>query len=277
MTPGAGRHFYVIFVPLRISEIMGKPLIFVTNDDGVGAKGLEYAIKVAQQFGRVVVVAPEQMQSGMSHAITMSRPLFLREVRRAGDLEVYACSGTPVDCVKMAFDHLLQDERPALAISGINHGSNSAVNVLYSGTMGAAIEASFYDIPSIGFSLTDHDPHADFEAAADFAERIVRKVLAEKPATPLCWNVNIPNVPHCDIKGVRVCRQNAGYWREEFERRVNPHGREYYWLTGGFNNMEPHATDTDEWALANNYVSVVPVQIDLTHYRQVEQARHWEF
>ncbi len=258
-------------------QSMKKPLIFVTNDDGVGAKGLDYAVRVARKFGRVVVVAPEQTQSGMSHAITMYRPLYLRKVRQAEDLVVYACSGTPVDCVKMAFDHLLRDERPALAISGINHGSNSAVNVLYSGTMGAAIEASFYDIPSIGFSLTDHDPEADFEAAAIYAEKIVRKVLDEQVAPPFCWNVNIPVAAEAEIKGIRICRQNAGYWREEFERRTDPRGHDYYWLTGGFCNMEPHATDTDEWALKNNYVSVVPIQIDLTHYRQIEQARHWEF
>ncbi len=257
-----------------MNGIMDKPLILVTNDDGVGAKGLQYAVRVAQRFGRVVVVAPEQTQSGMSHAITMFRPLYLRRVRQAEGLDVYACSGTPVDCVKMAFDYLLK-ETPALVISGINHGSNSAVNVLYSGTMGAAIEGSFYDVPSVGLSLTDHDPEADFEAAAVYAERIIAKLLAEKPSPPICWNVNIPNVPYDEIRGVRLCRQNAGYWKEEFEQRKDPRGHDYYWLNGSFFNMEPQAVDTDEWALRNNYVSIVPIQIDLTDYRQLEKSKDW--
>ncbi len=252
-----------------------KPLIFVTNDDGVGAKGLDYAIGIARRLGRVVVVAPEQTQSGMSHAITMFRPLYLRLVKQVEDLTVYACSGTPVDCVKMAFDYLLQGERPALSISGINHGSNSAVNVLYSGTMGAAIEASFYDCPSIGLSLTDHDPEADFEDAARYAAQIAEKVLREQPALPFCLNVNIPALPPGGIRGIKICRQNVGYWKEEFERRLDPRGKDYYWLTGSFYNQEPHATDTDEWALSNGYVSVVPIQVDLTNYRQLEETKNW--
>ncbi|MDR2886103.1 MAG: 5'/3'-nucleotidase SurE [Rikenellaceae bacterium] len=255
---------------------MERPLIFVTNDDGVGAKGLDYAIRVARRFGRVLAVAPEQTQSGMSHAITLFRPLYLRLVSQTDDVTVYACSGTPVDCVKMAFDYLLKDgPRPALAISGINHGSNSAVSVLYSGTMGAAIEASFYDCPSIGFSLLDHSPEADFEAAAVYAEKIMRKVLERRPSLPMCWNVNIPAVAEAEIKGIRMCRQNVGYWKEEFERRLDPRGKDYYWLTGGFYNMEPEATDTDEWALENNYVSIVPIHIDLTHYGQLDEAKAW--
>lgn len=244
-------------------------LILVTNDDGYDSKGLAAAVEVARGFGRVVVVAPETTQSGMSQAITMYNPLYLRCVRKEEGLEVYAFSGTPVDCVKMAFDYLLREERVDLVISGINHGSNSAVNVLYSGTMGAAIECSFYDCPSVGLSLDDHDLDADFEAAILYGERIVRSVLESRIPLPLCLNVNVPVGKPDEIRGVRVCRQNAGSWREEFFCHHDPRGREYFWLTGAFVNAEPEATDTDEWALSHGYVSVVPVQVDLTAYRQM--------
>lgn len=254
---------------------MKKPLIFVTNDDGVGAKGLEYSIRVARKFGRVVVIAPEEPQSGMAHAITMFRPLYLRKVREEQDLTVYACSGTPVDCVKMAFDYLLVNDLPVLTISGINHGSNSAINVIYSGTMGAAIEAGFYGAPSIGLSLLDHDPNAEFEVAEEYSERIIREVLSREITEPLCLNVNIPAVPLQDIMGIKVCRQNKGYWKEEFACRKDPRGRDYFWLTGDFYNTEPESTDTDEWALNHNYVSIVPIQVDLTNVAQVKELSNW--
>ena len=203
-----------------------EKLILVTNDDGYDSKGLVAAVEVARAFGRVVVVAPETTQSGMSQAITMYNPLYLRCVRKEEGLEVYSFSGTPVDCVKMAFDYLLRDERVDLVISGINHGSNSAVNVLYSGTMGAV-------------------------------------------ELPLCLNVNVPVGKPGELHGIRLCRQNRGFWREEFYRHEDPRGRAYFWLTGDFVNGEPGAEDTDEWALAHGYVSIVPVQVDLTDYRQL--------
>lgn len=252
---------------------MRERLILVTNDDGYDSKGIRAAIEVARRFGRVVVVAPETMQSGMSQAITMFNPLYLREVTREEGLEVYAFSGTPVDCVKMGFDYLLRDKQVDLVISGINHGSNSAVNVLYSGTMGAAIEGSFYGCPAIGLSLVDHSPDADFAASAFYGERIVRRVLEADVELPLCLNVNFPMGEPREIRGVRLCRQNRGFWREEFFRHEDPRGREYFWLTGEFVNREPEAEDTDEWALANGYVSVVPVQVDLTDYRQMEKLQ----
>lgn len=252
-------------------------MIFITNDDGFQAKGLEALIEVAMEFGRIVVVAPEVAQSGMSHAITISSPLYLRKVKDEPGLEVYACSGTPVDCVKMAFDSIMQ-ERPVLALSGINHGSNSAVSVIYSGTMGAASECSFYNIPAIGFSLLNPGDDADFTVAKEYASRIIDKVLNTDDITiPMCLNVNIPDLPKEDIKGVRLCRQNKGYWREEFERRTEPRGREYYWLTGIFLNQEETATDTDEHALNNGYVSIVPMQVDMTDYNQLDQMHGWEF
>ena len=232
-------------------------LILVTNDDGYDSKGLAAAVEVARGFGRVVVVAPETTQSGMSQAITMYNPLYLRCVRKEEGLEVYAFSGTPVDCVKMAFDYLLREERVDLVISGINHGSNSAVNVLYSGTMGAAIEGSFYGCPAVGLSLDDHGEDADFEAAVAYGRRIVGSVLENRIELPLCLNVNVPVGRPDELRGIRLCRQNRGFWRE------------YFWLTGAFVNEEPEAQDTDEWALSHGYVSVVPVQVDLTDYRQL--------
>lgn len=250
---------------------MNEKLILVTNDDGYDSKGIAAAIEVARAFGRVVVVAPETTQSGMSQAITMYNPLYLRRICEEEGLEVYAFSGTPVDCVKMAFDYLLRDERVDMVISGINHGSNSAVNVLYSGTMGAAMEGSFYSCPAVGLSLDDHEADADFDAAVLFGKRIVGDILAApKLELPLCLNVNVPVGRPEEIRGIKLCRQNRGFWREEFYRHEDPRGREYFWLTGAFVNAEPEATDTDEWALANKYVAVVPVQVDLTDYRQLK-------
>ena len=242
----------------------------MTNDDSYRSKGFAAAIEIARQFGRVIAIAPDTTQSGMSQAITIYNPLYLRKVREEEGVLVYSLNGTPVDCVKMAFDHFFHDEKIDLVISGINHGSNAAVNVLYSGTMGAAIEAAFYGIPSIGLSLTDHDLDADFEGAIEYGSKIVESVLNGDIPTPLCLNVNVPNIPCADIKGIRLSRQTRGYWREEFYKRTDPHGRDYFWLTGAFSNAEPEAEDTDEWALANGYVAVVPVQVDLTSYSQLK-------
>ena len=249
---------------------MNERLIFLTNDDGFDSRGMEALIDIARRFGRVVVVAPERPQSGMSHAFTMLSPLFIRKVREKEGLEVYALSGTPVDCVKVAFDYLLRERKVDLVLSGINHGSNSAVNVLYSGTMGAAIEGSFYGCPAVGLSLDDHGADADFAAAVVYGRRIVGDIFAAEVELPLCLNVNVPVGSVGELKGMKLCRQNRGFWREEFYRHEDPRGREYFWLTGEFVNGEPEATDTDEWALANKYVAVVPVQVDLTDYRQLK-------
>jgi 5'-nucleotidase len=214
----------------------------------------------------------------MSHAITMTRPLYLTKVEEEEGVEIYACSGTPVDCVKIAFDSLLLNkEMPALILSGINHGSNSAVNVLYSGTMAAAIEASFYNIPSIGLSLLDHSPDADFTTVNGYIPQLVETVLHKNPECPFCLNINFPNLPADQIKDIRPCRQTRGYWREEFERRQDPRGKDYYWLIGYFNNAEPEAEDTDEWALKHGYISVVPIQVDLTNYKQLGDLKDWSF
>ncbi len=243
-------------------------LIFVTNDDGYDAPGFAAAIEVARAFGRVVAVAPATPQSGRSQAITIYDPLFVKHRHHDEGLDIYSLSGTPVDCVKFAFDHLLAEERVDLVISGINHGSNSAINVLYSGTMGAAIEGSFYGCPSVGLSLLDHSRDADFTQAKQYGLQIIGSILqSDDCPRPLCLNVNIPAV--ADIRGVRVCRQCRGIWREHFFPNHDPNGRQYFWLTGSYTNYEPEAEDTDEWALSNGYVSVVPVQIDLTAYNDM--------
>ena len=247
-------------------------LIFVTNDDGYQAKGFEAALQVAREFGRVVAVAPATMQSGKSQAITMYDPLFLDKQRSEEGLEVYSFSGTPVDCVKVAFDHLLLGKKIDLVISGINHGSNAASNVLYSGTMGAAIEGSFYGVPSVGLSHTSHAADADFDAAKEYARRIIKSVLADNKReqhTGICLNVNVPDIALSEIKGIRVCRQCRGYWQDEFYRHEDPRGRTYFWLSGGFKNFEPESQDTDEWALNNGYVTVVPIQVDITDYARM--------
>ncbi|MFI3279161.1 MAG: 5'/3'-nucleotidase SurE [Rikenellaceae bacterium] len=251
-----------------------EKLILISNDDGYNAPGIEALIEVAATFGRVVVVAPRTAQSGMSQAITIYSPLYPERIKTSLPAEIYSLNGTPVDCVKFALDHLLKDECVDLMLSGINHGSNAAVNVLYSGTMGAAIEGSFY-APSIGFSLLDHSPNADFTASKVYAERIIKSVLESKVTPHFCLNVNIPNLPLEEIKGIKCCRQNRGYWREEFFERVDPRNNNYYWLTGAFVNHEPEAEDTDEYALAEGYVSVVPVQVDMTDYGRLEQIKNF--
>lgn len=249
-----------------------KRLIFVTNDDGYTSKGFRAAVNLAREFGDVIAIAPDRVQSGMSQAITITAPLFLRKVEEGEGLTIYAFSGTPVDCSKIAFDHLLRETKVDLVLSGINHGSNAAINVMYSGTMGAAIEGSLYGVPSIGLSIDDHDADADFEGAVEYGRVVVRQVLEaqDRLPRPLCLNVNVPRCAASEIQGIRLCRQTRGFWREEFYKRTDPHGRDYYWLTGAFQNIEPEAEDTDEWALAHKYVSVVPVQVDMTDYRMLK-------
>ena len=252
-----------------------RPLIFVTNDDSYLSKGFKAAVNLAREFGDVIAIAPDRVQSGMSQAITINTPLFLRTIEKSEGVEIYALSGTPVDCAKFAFDYFFEGRKVDLVLSGINHGSNAAVNVMYSGTMGAAIEGSFYGVPSIGLSVDDHDADADFEGAVKYGREIISSVLDAEARLPrpLCLNVNVPRCGVDEIKGVRLCRQTRGFWREEFYEREDPHGRKYFWLTGAFQNSEPEATDSDEWALANKYVSVVPVQVDMTDYVQLKNLQ----
>lgn len=251
---------------------MKRPLIFVTNDDGACAKGFKLLIEALRPFGRIVAVVPSKGRSGMSHAFSMTEPLYLDKVRDEADLQVYECSGTPVDCVKLAFDYMFTHEQPVLNVSGINHGSNAAVNVLYSGTIGAAIEASFYHAPTLGLSVCSHDPDADFDASIEFARKAVPFLLSADLKENFCLNVNVPVGRPEELKGWKVCRQNRGYWKEEFTKCTDPQGREYFKLTGEFCDWEPQSTDTDFWAINHGYISVTPLQVDMTSYDQFPLA-----
>ena len=248
---------------------MKRPLILVTNDDGISALGIRNLIRIMNDFGDVVVVAPDGPQSGMGHAITIDSTLRCDKiVVDKGSQREYACSGTPVDCVKLAVNQLLE-RKPDLCVSGINHGSNSSINVIYSGTMSAAVEGALEGIPSIGFSLLDYAHDADFSESEIYIRKVTQSVLDNGMDTGVCLNVNIPKFKEDqEIKGVKVCRQASANWEEQFEKRVDPKGRTYYWLTGKFVNYDK-GTDTDEWALANHYVSIVPVQFDITAYPSI--------
>lgn len=252
-----------------------KPLILVTNDDGIFAPGITFLARVARQFGRIVVVAPDKPQSGMGHAITINSTLRIQKTSYHHAEQEYSCTGTPVDCVKMAVNHILK-RRPDLVLSGINHGSNSSINVIYSGTMSAAIEGALEGTPSIGFSLCDYAMEADFAQCERFVNGIIANALAHPMPKGVCLNVNIPKLRAGEIKGVKVVRQAKANWVEKFEERQDPYGRNYYWLTGEFVNFEPESLDTDEWALANGYLSVVPTQADLTAHAQLNAMKYLE-
>lgn len=246
-----------------------KPVILITNDDGITAPGIQNLVESVKDLGKVVVVAPDKPQSGMGHAITIGQPLRLHKVNMFGDIEAYACTGTPVDCVKLAVDKVLH-RKPDLCLSGINHGANHSINVIYSGTMSAAVEAAIESIPSAGFSLLDYSIEADFSGARKFARMIVELMLSTKMEKHTVLNVNIPQMPAELLKGFKLCRQAYAKYEEDFLERQDPHGRHYYWLTGEFVNFDK-GKDTDVWALANGYVSIVPVQFDMTHYSQKEK------
>ncbi len=246
-----------------------KPLILVTNDDGITAPGIQTLVSIAKQLGDVIVVAPDSPQSGKGHAITVNNTLYLNKISE----NEYSCSGTPVDCVKMAVHEILK-RKPDLCISGINHGSNSSINVIYSGTMSAAVEAGIEGIPAIGFSLCDFSWNADFEPTKEYVKKIISSVLENNLPKGIVLNVNFPKLPSSEIKGVKVCRQANAMWIERFDKRQTPYGKDYYWLTGEFVNKDK-GEDTDEWALANGYVSLVPVQFDLTAHHAIQTLNSW--
>jgi 5'-nucleotidase len=254
---------------------MSKPLILVTNDDGVVAPGIRALVEVASQFGEVIVVAPDAPQSGQGHAITIHDPLRLRRVKIFQDIEAWESSGTPVDCVKLAKHVILKDRKIDLCLSGINHGSNSSINILYSGTMSAAMEASVEGINSIGFSLLDFSFDADFSAAKVWAGKIIEYTLKHPFQTGNLLNVNIPRLPLEELKGLKICRQSNGRWVEEFIEGRDPSGQPYYWLSGKFVN-DDKGEDTDIWALKHNYISVVPSMHDLTHYAAIPEMKSME-
>lgn len=246
---------------------MNRPLILVTNDDGIISPGISALVEVASTFGDVVVCAPDSPQSGKGHAITLDIPLYVEETHQFEGIKSYQCSGTPADCVKLAMDKLLP-RKPDLCLSGINHGSNSSINVIYSGTMSAAMEGGINGIASIGFSLLDYNFDANFEASKVFIAKIIEQVLTYGLPTDTLLNVNIPKLPLSAIKGIKICRQAIARWVEDYDARTDPRGKQYFWLTGRFENLD-HGLDTDEWALDNGYISVVPVHFDFTAHHGI--------
>ncbi len=251
-----------------------RPLILVSNDDGITAPGIRALVEAVKQIGEVVIVAPDSPQSGMGHAVTISKPLRLEKTDIYGDIVSFQCSGTPADCVKLAVDKVLH-RKPDLLVSGINHGSNSSINVIYSGTMSAAMEGAIEGIPSVGFSLCDYAYDADFTLAIQIAKRISTNIIQDGLPPGTLLNVNIPKVDFGTFKGIKVCRQATAKWQEEFDERRDPNGRRYFWLTGKFVNMDK-GIDTDEWALANQYASVVPVHFDFTAHHAIPAINQWD-
>jgi 5'-nucleotidase len=253
-----------------------KPLILVTNDDGITAPGITVLVEIMKTLGDIVVIAPDKPQSGMGHAITINSTLRINKVNIYGVKAEYSCTGTPVDCVKIAVNKLLK-RKPDLCVSGINHGSNMSINVIYSGTMSAAVEGAIEGIPSIGFSLCDHDINADFSASKKYVKLIAQKVLEKGLPKDVCLNVNIPQSKKDEIKGIKICRQARANWVEELDERFDPSGKPYFWLTGKFENYDKGHKDTDVWALDNNYVSIVPVQFDMTAHHAIKELGKFKF
>jgi 5'-nucleotidase len=256
---------------------MSRPLILVSNDDGITSKGIRVLVSVMKKLGDVVVVAPDSPQSGMGHAITIGQTLRLYEEDIFEDVLAYKSSGTPADCVKLAKHHVLKDRKPDLVVSGINHGSNTSISVLYSGTMSAAIEGALEGLPSIGFSLCDFSSRADFSHVEEWVEKIARQVLEHGIPKGIALNVNFPPKRNEDIRGIKICRQADAKWQEEFVERFDPTGRKYFWLAGNFVNFDK-GEDNDEWAIANNYVSIVPCQYDLTAHHAISHInKEWDW
>lgn len=258
-------------------NLQEKPLILVTNDDGITAPGVRALIDMMNEIGEVYVVAPDSPQSGMGHAITINSTLFCEKIKIDDGPQSereWACSGTPVDCVKLAITKILP-RRPDLCVSGINHGANSSINVIYSGTMSAAVEAGIEGIPAIGFSLCDFSYSADFYAAKEFIQKIVRQSIEKEMPKGMILNVNIPKLPKSQIKGIKTCRQATAIWEESYDERKDPRGRTYYWLTGEFKNLDK-GEDTDENALSEGYISVVPIQYDMTAHHFIADLNQWD-
>ena len=253
-----------------------KPLILVTNDDGINAPGIRFLIDIMNDFGDVVVVAPDSPQSGMGHAITINNTIYCEPIviNKNEPQSEYSCSGTPADCVKIAVNEILK-RKPDLCVSGINHGSNSSINVIYSGTMSAAVEAGTQGIPAIGFSLLDYSLDADFTHSREFVKRITLECLSNGVPKGVVLNVNIPKISNTKLKGIKICRQANGVWEEKFDKRTNPLGREYYWLGGKFVNYD-QGEDNDEWALENGYVSITPTKYDLTAHQAIKNISNWK-
>lgn len=249
-----------------------RPLILVSNDDGIMAKGISELIKFLRPLGEIVVIAPDLARSGSGCGLTVTQPVHLQLLRRDVGLTVYKCSGTPTDCIKLARSTVL-DRNPDLVVGGINHGDNSAANVHYSGTMGVVIEGCLNGIPSIGFSLCSHDPGADFEPSGSYVRQIAAQVL-ENGLPPLtCLNVNFPDAK--EVKGIKVCEQAKGRWTNEWEVCPRKKDENYYWLVGEFADNEPDNEKTDRWALANGYAAITPITVDVTAYGFMNELNKW--
>lgn len=251
-----------------------KPVILVTNDDGINAPGLRTLISVMRELGNVLVVAPDKPMSAMGHAVTITAPLRLHKIKEEPGYLEYSCNGTPVDCVKLGQKVVLK-KAPDLLVSGINHGSNAAINIIYSGTMAAVLEGSIENIPSVGFSLADYSYTANFTHTEPFLRLIAMNVLEKGLPDYTCLNVNFPPLNGTPLRGVKVVRQAHSYWDEKYDHRKDPQERDYFWLTGKF-TMRDNGEDTDEWALINNYVSIVPVHFDLTDHKSIPLLKDWE-
>ncbi len=252
---------------------MSKPLILITNDDGITSNGIKLLTDLMAELGEVIVVAPDSPQSGMGHAITVGNTLRLFETKLFDGIRSYQCSGTPVDCVKLAKHYVLKDRKPDLLVSGINHGPNTSISVVYSGTMAAALEAAIDDIPAIGFSLCDYSPDARFGHVSDHVKKITSEVLENGLPRGIALNVNLPSASEGPIKGVKVCRQARARWHESFDERIDPYGEKYFWMAGDFVNLDKKNTDNDVWAIAHNYVSVVPTQFDMTAHNFLKSLK----
>lgn len=253
---------------------MSELLILITNDDGYNSKGIKALINAVKNLGKILIIAPDSPQSGMGHAISVNKPIRCYKTNFFGSVEAYCCTGTPVDCIKMGL-YLLKDKKPDLILSGINHGSNVSTNILYSGTMSAAVEGALSGIPSVGYSLTDYSENADFQYSEKIVKTISKKVIKEGFKKGTCLNVNIPNIKENQIKGIKVCRQGRAFWDDTFDHRKDPLGKDYYWLTGSFSSKE-QALDTDINYLENNYVTIVPTQFDMTCHDSVDKLKNWE-
>lgn len=250
-----------------------KPYILITNDDGYFAPGLHALIEMAKQLGELLVIAPEEGVSGMSHAITIKVPLRATKIEEGKDITFYKINGTPADCIKLGLNQLAK-RKPDLILSGINHGANSSISIVYSGTMGGAIEGNLNDIPAIGLSVCSHSLEADLSLIKKHCFNLLQNAAKIGLPNNTCLNINFPDVTEKKFKGLKVCRQAKGIWKEEYEKRTDPHGGTYYWLTGAFHNQENGSTDTDEWALAHNYASIVPVSTDFTDYKSLVKLEH---
>lgn len=244
-----------------------KPIILISNDDGFDAKGINDLAEMVRPYGDVVIVAPEGGRSGASMAMTSAEPVRVRKISEEPGLQVYACTGTPCDCVKIAFKTVLTAP-PALILAGINHGDNASVNVHYSGTMAVALEGCLKHIPSVGFSSCKREADADFTALRPYVQQIVQRVLKEGLPPQICLNVNFPVAE--EFKGVRMCKMDIGDWLNEWEERTDPRGRQYFWLTGYYEPGQPHDETTDRWALNNGFVAITPIQLDMTAYAAMD-------